>query len=256
MASGIDDRHCAALRHAEERKAVDTRLVDDAFEIGDEALDRDVLGLAVRQAAAARVVTQEPVALAQGFDPRSPDGSLPIEIEVAQPVRGAHQRRALPGHSVGDSRVVRRARKLDLRLARGSGAHGGSVRGRSPSPNDVARPAKPPAGRKGVQAQPAARHNASMTAESLPTPAGVAPMYGWRRVVLALSVSGVVGLLVSPTYVASTAAWQVIGRYLFLGLSALTAFGIFERWPRRLPAWIARWALQVVAVAVVIPPTV
>jgi len=81
-------------------------------------------------------------------------------------------------------------------------------------------------------------------------------MYGWRRVVLALSVSGVVGLLVSPTYVASTAAWQVIGRYLFLGLSALTAFGIFERWPRRLPAWIARWALQVVAVAVVIPPTV
>ncbi|HST00355.1 MAG TPA: histidine kinase [Usitatibacter sp.] len=82
------------------------------------------------------------------------------------------------------------------------------------------------------------------------------PIYGWRRISLALIVSTVVGLLMSPTYIASVATWQVVGRYMVVGLSMLTAFGIFERWPRGLPDWIARWALQVLAVVIVIPPTV
>jgi sensor histidine kinase YesM len=30
-------------------------------------------------------------------------------------------------------------------------------------------------------------------------------------------------------------------------------FGVLERWPRRLPGWLARWALQVAGIAVVIP---
>jgi len=30
-------------------------------------------------------------------------------------------------------------------------------------------------------------------------------------------------------------------------------FGLFERWPARLPAWLARWALQIVGVAVAVP---
>jgi LytS/YehU family sensor histidine kinase len=42
-------------------------------------------------------------------------------------------------------------------------------------------------------------------------------------------------------------------RTLFIGLVALTAFGLFEQWPRRLPAWMARWVLQVVGVALAIP---
>jgi LytS/YehU family sensor histidine kinase len=41
-----------------------------------------------------------------------------------------------------------------------------------------------------------------------------------------------------------------------LGLATLIAFGIFERWPKRLPGWIARWPIQVLAVVAVIPPTV
>src|SRR5262249_12254973 len=31
------------------------------------------------------------------------------------------------------------------------------------------------------------------------------------------------------------------------------AFGVFEQWPARLPRWMARWALQVLAVAFVVP---
>jgi LytS/YehU family sensor histidine kinase len=35
----------------------------------------------------------------------------------------------------------------------------------------------------------------------------------------------------------------------------MLVFGFFEQWPRRLPRWLERWILQVVGVAVVIPPT-
>ncbi len=46
---------------------------------------------------------------------------------------------------------------------------------------------------------------------------------------------------------------MLIGRLLFFGLAGLFAFGLFEQWPRRLPLWLARWALQVAAVAVAMP---
>ena len=42
-------------------------------------------------------------------------------------------------------------------------------------------------------------------------------------------------------------------RMALLGLIALAVFGIFERWPKRLPSWLARWALQVVGVALAMP---
>jgi LytS/YehU family sensor histidine kinase len=40
---------------------------------------------------------------------------------------------------------------------------------------------------------------------------------------------------------------------LFIGCAVLLAFGLFERSPAHLPAWISRWALQVFAVAVAVP---
>jgi len=54
--------------------------------------------------------------------------------------------------------------------------------------------------------------------------------------------------------------WQNSAAALFLrtgilGLSATAAFAVFEVWPRRLPRWLQRWALQVVAVGVCMPIT-
>jgi LytS/YehU family sensor histidine kinase len=40
-----------------------------------------------------------------------------------------------------------------------------------------------------------------------------------------------------------------------LGLTAMLVFGLFERRPKRLPKWVARWALQVVAVGITMPLT-
>ena len=79
-------------------------------------------------------------------------------------------------------------------------------------------------------------------------------MFGWRRVFVALLIGAAVGLLLSPTFM-STPAWQVMAREMTVALAALVAFGIFEQWPRKLPQFLARWVLQVVAVVCVIPPT-
>jgi hypothetical protein len=42
-------------------------------------------------------------------------------------------------------------------------------------------------------------------------------------------------------------------RTITLGVLAMSAFGLFEQWPKRLPPWLARWVLQVIAVALVMP---
>ena len=95
-----------------------------------------------------------------------------------------------------------------------------------------------------------------MTPQMTPAkPRGLALMFRWQRVSLALGMSSAVGLILSPTFVAGTSAWQVMSREMVLGLATLIAFGIFEQWPRRMPGWIARWAVQVLAVAFVVPPT-
>jgi LytS/YehU family sensor histidine kinase len=83
-------------------------------------------------------------------------------------------------------------------------------------------------------------------------PRGLAVALGWRRFVLALAVSALWGLVLSNGF-ATVPATEVMFRLMLVGIVAMLAFGLFEQWPRRLPRWLARWALQVVAVAVSIP---
>jgi hypothetical protein len=77
------------------------------------------------------------------------------------------------------------------------------------------------------------------------------PLWGWPRLRVALAASLILGVLLSLT--SYTAAVIVIGRTMFVGVSAMLAFGLIERRPKQLPRWTARWALQVIAVAAVIP---
>lgn len=76
-------------------------------------------------------------------------------------------------------------------------------------------------------------------------------IYAWARLRVVLAICGIWIALFSLSW--ETAYWILICRLLFLGFCGLTAFGVFEVWPRRLPQWFARWALQVIAVAVVVP---
>lgn len=69
------------------------------------------------------------------------------------------------------------------------------------------------------------------------------------RVVLITSL--VLSLIFLPGWKASWAVLFV--RLVFVGTVQLLVFGLFERWPKKLPGWLARWVLQVVGVAVVVP---
>ena len=85
-----------------------------------------------------------------------------------------------------------------------------------------------------------------------PRPHGLALTLGWRRLLVALVASTLLGLLISPAYPTVSTA-RMIGREWWVGFAALVAFGLFEQWPPRLPQWLARWALQVLCVAIAIP---
>ena len=55
--------------------------------------------------------------------------------------------------------------------------------------------------------------------------------------------------------VVTTTRRVAVLRTIILGLSATTAFTLFEVWPPSLPRWLQRWVLQVVAVGVCVPVT-
>ena len=74
-----------------------------------------------------------------------------------------------------------------------------------------------------------------------------------RRVRVTLVASTAWGLLLSLPWQDSLG--ELLLRTTLIGLMALLAFQLLERRPRQLPQWVARWALQVLGVALVIPVT-
>lgn len=84
-----------------------------------------------------------------------------------------------------------------------------------------------------------------------PKPRGLALMLGWRRVLFTLLFSFAVGALLGLGW---RSGWSsAVIRVMALGLIAMIVFGLFEQWPKRLPAWLPRWILQVLAVAIAMP---
>lgn len=90
------------------------------------------------------------------------------------------------------------------------------------------------------------------TVASTAAPRGLARALGWRRLRVAIGSAALLGLITSPAFT-EVATVEVIARTTSVGLASLLAFALFERWPPRLPRWLARWVLQVFGVALVIP---
>ena len=82
-------------------------------------------------------------------------------------------------------------------------------------------------------------------------PRGLALLLGRDRVLSTVGVSAALGLLLSLAYLIPV--YVVIARAVIVGLIAMLAFGIVEQWPARLPAWAARWVVQLVAMVAVMP---
>ena len=83
------------------------------------------------------------------------------------------------------------------------------------------------------------------------TPQRWALALGARRLWLVLGLATGMALLMLLVWRSDPLSLFV--RLWGASLGAMLAFGLFEQWPARLPAWLARWALQVLAVAVAFP---
>jgi signal transduction histidine kinase len=82
-------------------------------------------------------------------------------------------------------------------------------------------------------------------------PRGLTRIFGWRRLRVALLAAVPLGLMISLGSATPALVW--LARALLVGLCALLAFGLAEQWPGRLPRWLARWVLQLLALVVAVP---
>jgi signal transduction histidine kinase len=73
----------------------------------------------------------------------------------------------------------------------------------------------------------------------------------WPRIRFTLVASLVLGALLSLPM--ETAMWIVLIRAVVVGLAAMLAYSVLERWPAREPRWIPRWVLQLVGIVLVVP---
>ncbi|HUR90630.1 MAG TPA: histidine kinase [Ramlibacter sp.] len=82
----------------------------------------------------------------------------------------------------------------------------------------------------------------------LPMPATAYPLIlGWPR----LRIMLIMALGFALVHVDSPTPFHVwFARCLTVAMFATIAYGVFERWPRELPSWVARWCLQIVGVVV------
>ncbi|MEJ5999606.1 sensor histidine kinase [Paucibacter soli] len=82
-------------------------------------------------------------------------------------------------------------------------------------------------------------------------PQGLRLLFNPRRLRATAIATLLLALPISLTW--QSGKLSFVMRAVSVGLSAMLAYGLAEQWPRRLPAWLARWALQVLAVALAIP---
>jgi hypothetical protein len=81
---------------------------------------------------------------------------------------------------------------------------------------------------------------------------GLAAIFSWPRVRFTFIATFVWAVLLSHGW--QSGFGSLLFRTMFLGFLLLFVFGFFERWPRKLPRFVARWVLQVFAIGFVIPP--
>jgi len=92
----------------------------------------------------------------------------------------------------------------------------------------------------------------SIPIPAVPQPTGAFKrIFAWRRVRVVLFACGFFFLM--RVFGWNAPYWMLAARLLFIGFSMLLVFGILETWPRRIPSWLARWALQVLGVALIAP---
>jgi len=120
MADALRMAHCithtrrAAAGHADEREFRQPARVHDRVEILDMTFAGEVIDFAIRQPTAARIEANERMGLGQCSQPRTPDGRLPVQLQMGSPLHRSYERRPRTADGIGDARVVATATEADL----------------------------------------------------------------------------------------------------------------------------------------------
>jgi signal transduction histidine kinase len=152
-------------------------------------------------------------------------------------LRSCELRRTLPGFA----RAPNAHATSDGRAALRDGGRGRTANGASRWGQEVATDAAIPL------------YIRAMSASLKPQrPRGLATVFGWRRLLLAVGLSVLFGLLNSAPPTAPRPL-VTVGHALVVGLAAVLAFGLLEQWPRRPPSWLPRWVMQLGGVVIAVP---
>jgi sensor histidine kinase YesM len=82
-------------------------------------------------------------------------------------------------------------------------------------------------------------------------PTGLRRIFAWPRLRLTLVLSASFGVLFSLG--SETSVLSSILRAMIVGCAVLWAFGLLEKWPRKLPTWLSRTVLTLIGICIVIP---
>src|ERR1041384_6809235 len=114
MTNSVSDRYASALRNAEQGKAIEPGRLYDRFQIVNPRIERKIGALPIRQTITAFVIANKHVVAGELAQHVPPDRALPISLEVAEPVRRLHDRRACAYGRVRDPRSVVSRAKVNL----------------------------------------------------------------------------------------------------------------------------------------------
>ena len=96
MGRSVGDRDGGPLRDTENGKPVSVDGFDNGFKIARKPIERNFCDLAIRQARATRVVTNETVLLGQALKQRRRDWTFPVVFKMREPIGSLDECGAVP----------------------------------------------------------------------------------------------------------------------------------------------------------------
>src|SRR5262249_965892 len=103
------DRDGATLRYSEQRKPIESGCCNHRFQIADIGVERNALDIPVRQTVAARIVSDKAAISSEPAKHVTPDRTVPVVLEMVEPVCCLDERRSLPHGCICNANSVARS---------------------------------------------------------------------------------------------------------------------------------------------------